>query len=122
MKRSRPLRRRTPLRSRGGLSRSGPIKPKPPRSGGVTEDTARSVLQRDGFACQARAWGFATGSRCEGRLHVHHRRLRSQGGSHEPENLLTLCDFHHRLAHDVLRAEAEEAGVIIRSPLRGGSG
>ncbi|MDP6980176.1 MAG: HNH endonuclease [Myxococcota bacterium] len=28
-------------------------------------------------------------------LHVHHIRFRSAGGGDEPENLTTLCAFHH---------------------------
>ncbi len=32
------------------------------------------------------------------RLEPHHIRLRSNGGSHDPENLTTLCWFHHHVA------------------------
>ena len=32
------------------------------------------------------------------RLEPHHIRLRSNGGTHDPENLTTLCWFHHHVA------------------------
>lgn len=127
MKRSGPLRRGKPLRRGGPLSRSAP-KPSrgPSRSpstgrngptrarGGVTPETATYVLNRDG-SCRAWAMGFATDVRCEGRPHIHHRRLRSQGGPHTADNLLVICELHHRLAHDVRRAEAERCDIIVRA-------
>jgi 5-methylcytosine-specific restriction endonuclease McrA len=33
------------------------------------------------------------------RLHVHHIIYRSQGGTHEVENLITLCQEHHDTVH-----------------------
>jgi len=33
-------------------------------------------------------------------LHIHHCDPRSEGGSHDPERLLPLCDVHHRAVHD----------------------
>ena len=49
------------------------------------------VLERDRGRCQV--------SGCPSRLslHVHHKHPRSQGGAHAPDNLVTLCDFHHAL-------------------------
>ena len=76
-------------------------------------DAVVEVYARDGD-CRAHAMGFATDERCKGRLHIHHRVLRSQGGDNRVENLLLICDHHHHLAHRVRRREAEEAGVIIR--------
>jgi 5-methylcytosine-specific restriction endonuclease McrA len=32
-------------------------------------------------------------------LHVHHINYKSQGGSHDPHNLITLCNAHHDLVH-----------------------
>ena len=49
------------------------------------------VLERDGWRCQA----------C-GRmqqLQVHHQTFRSQSGSDEEQNLVTLCAPCHRLTH-----------------------
>jgi hypothetical protein len=49
------------------------------------------VLSRDKNRCQV--------SGCPSRvtLHVHHKTPVSQGGEHVPDNLVTLCDFHHAL-------------------------
>lgn len=49
------------------------------------------VLIRDNGRCQI--------SGCPSRteIHIHHRTPLSQGGSHRPENLVSLCVFHHGL-------------------------
>lgn len=49
------------------------------------------VLASDGVRCQV--------SGCPSRLelHVHHKRSVADGGSHAPNNLVSLCDFHHAL-------------------------
>ena len=36
---------------------------------------------------------------CVGGLHVHHVLPRSRGGSHDVENLVLLCSWHHEWAH-----------------------
>jgi hypothetical protein len=33
-------------------------------------------------------------------LHVHHTTPRSEGGTHDPDALIVLCDAHHRAVHD----------------------
>jgi 5-methylcytosine-specific restriction endonuclease McrA len=76
-------------------------------------EVAEAVLRRDN-GCVAHRWNFALDVRCAGRLHVHHRVLRSQGGADEVDNLCTLCERHHDEAHNVSRAHAERTGVIIR--------
>ncbi len=47
------------------------------------------TFERDGYRCMAPA--------CTTRMHLHEHHLcyRSQGGDDEPENLWTLCVFHH---------------------------
>jgi len=52
------------------------------------------VLSRDGNRCQV--------SGCPSRvsLHVHHKTPVSKGGEHVPNNLVSLCDFHHALEPD----------------------
>lgn len=87
---------------------------KAPRREKMSAETREAVMRRDGYLCQARALGFGLEVECRGRLHVHHRLLLGQGGTHDPDNLLSLCDAHHRHAHDVDRAGAEATGVIIR--------
>ena len=61
--------------------------------------TWRDVLERDAYRCQYPDCG----ARSE--LHVHHIQFRSHTGrkgrahSNSPENLVTLCVFHHRMIH-----------------------
>jgi hypothetical protein len=52
------------------------------------------VLSRDGNYCQV--------SGCPSRvtLHVHHKTPVAKGGEHIPDNLVSLCDFHHALEPD----------------------
>lgn len=49
------------------------------------------VLDRDAHRCQV--------SGCPSRLelHIHHMKPVSLGGPHSPNNLVSLCDFHHAL-------------------------
>jgi hypothetical protein len=92
-----------------------PPKPRRPsnRRDGVDPADAEYVLSRD-RGCVAYRHGFALDEPCQGRLHVHHVVLRSQGGTHDPSNLLALCEHHHRLAHDHRRSEAEACYIIRR--------
>ena len=70
-------------------------------------------------SCRAWSVGFAPDERCHGAPHVHHRILKGMGGTslpaiHDADNLMVLCDWHHHLAHNTRRSEAEAASVIIR--------
>ncbi len=49
------------------------------------------VLSRDSNRCQV------TGCPSRLELHVHHMRAVAEGGTHTPDNLVSLCDFHHAL-------------------------
>jgi len=49
------------------------------------------VRRRDNQRCQV------TGCPSRLTLHVHHKVPVSSGGCHAPDNLVTLCDFHHAL-------------------------
>lgn len=49
------------------------------------------VLGKDSNRCQV------TGCPSRLGLHVHHIRPVGEGGPHSPENLVSLCDFHHAL-------------------------
>ncbi len=56
------------------------------------------------------------------RLEPHHIRLRSNGGSHDPENLTTLCWFHHHIAihQQGLRIDPDSPTLcrrLIRTPV-----
>ena len=48
------------------------------------------ILERDGWRCQA------PGCTSRHHLEAHHIIFRSQNGSDDPENLVTLCHAHHR--------------------------
>jgi 5-methylcytosine-specific restriction endonuclease McrA len=51
----------------------------------------RQILERDNWRCQS------CGSMQN--LQVHHLRYRSRMGSHEEQNLITLCAICHRRRH-----------------------
>lgn len=53
------------------------------------------------------------GQRCSfDAQHMHHKRMRSQGGGDTPSNLLDTCSEHHELIHDQ-PAWAMEVGYLI---------
>jgi hypothetical protein len=51
----------------------------------------RFILHRDGGACTA------DGCQSRYRLQPHHITPKSQGGTHDPDNLTTLCWYHHHV-------------------------
>jgi len=58
------------------------------------------------------------GNRCSrdgssGYLHVHHRVRRSQCGTDDPQNLITLCEACHRWVHANPYA-ARRLGLLLR--------
>ena len=55
--------------------------------------TRRTVLRRDGGRCRV------PGCRHAVFVEPHHIGLRSEGGDHDAENLITLCAAHHRAVH-----------------------
>jgi 5-methylcytosine-specific restriction endonuclease McrA len=57
----------------------------------VYERLRKQVLRRDGWRCQV------CGSRQN--LQVHHKRFRSQQGSDDDLNLITLCARCHEKLH-----------------------
>jgi len=61
------------------------------REKNIPEWLHRYVLARDG-ECVAEGCPF------DYRLEVHHIRPRSHGGNHDPDNLITLCWFHHHVS------------------------
>jgi DNA-binding transcriptional ArsR family regulator len=64
----------------------------------MSVDNRDEVLERDGRQC--RICGAA-----DRQLEVHHATPQSDGGSDDPENLLTLCDRCHTLVHSRTREE-----------------
>lgn len=71
-----------------------------------------AVMKRDNWTCQLRQRGVDHD--CWGHHHVHHIRLRSQGGSDDMDNLVTLCPDAHDWVHNRDRAQAETLGLIRR--------
>ena len=59
------------------------------------ENTKAMVLNRDDYTCQC-----CHGKHKDSHLEVHHIVFRSQGGSDESENLVTLCHTCHKALHD----------------------
>lgn len=66
------------------------------------------VLVRDDFTCQVHRLGLCNEPCGENRLRdlqVHHIRPRITGGTHDPDNLITLCREHHMQLHPWMRRE-----------------
>ena len=62
-----------------------------PRSRTIPPKLRRFILHRDGGACTA------DGCQSRYRLQPHHIQPVSKGGTHDPQNLTTLCWFHHHV-------------------------
>lgn len=112
------LERRTPLRRRKGLTRSGRVNPVSAKRRAGQADRAAvrdAVFRRDGYACQVAALVPDVG-RCFGGLTPHHRRKASQGGGYTVENIVAVCAHHNeRLEADPdLAARARAAGLVVR--------
>lgn len=58
------------------------------------ENTKARVLNRDNYICQC-----CKGKHKDSKLEVHHIVFRSQGGSDEESNLITLCHTCHKNLH-----------------------
>lgn len=65
------------------------------------------VLKRAENRCER----CGVSSREVGALHLHHRKMRSQGGTHEAANLNALC----LTCHDEIHLGAKDAGKWIVS-------
>lgn len=109
-----------------------------PRAGGdskrATQDiapsTRRAVLRRDLRQCRVPGCTHATF------VDLHHLRMRSHGGTHDIDNLLTLCGAHHLAVHggrllvrendageaDFFHADGSEYGHAASLPYEGVSG
>ena len=91
MKRSGPIKRRTPVRRQSS-------------AGGEYEEEYRQapilVHIRSGGRCEIRSTHDCDRI-CSG--YPHHRRLRSQGGSNSTDNLLDVCFTGHNWIHRTLR-------------------
>jgi len=72
--------------------------PKPARV--VSPEAIEFVrTQRDGKVCLVLTAFQTKFGKCTGAHHVHHIDSRGSGGDDIPENLITLCTFHHDKVH-----------------------
>lgn len=62
------------------------------RREGLPVEVRQAVLARDGHKC---FFCKATDN-----LHIHHMIPRSKGGTHDPENLLAVCEKCHAWLHE----------------------
>jgi hypothetical protein len=64
---------------------------------------------------KSRSKGWCEAQPCVNRAdHLHHRKMRSQGGDHSALNVLAVCSFHHQWIHDH-PAQSYENGWLVRS-------
>lgn len=102
--------RRSPL-ARVSAKRAATVSVLRPRNKGLKPIPAavrRAVRERDQFRCVAGGcWIGEVGG------HVHHRKLRSQGGDNSLANLILLCEEHHRAVHLAVEL-AYELGYLVR--------
>ena len=59
------------------------------------ENAKAMVLNRDDYICQ-----YCKGKHKDSKLEVHHIIFKSQGGSDDESNLITLCHTCHKALHD----------------------
>lgn len=67
----------------------------------IPDNIYEDTLERDTFACVKCHWAFRDriqGSRKQF-IEVHHKQLHSKGGTHQKNNLVTLCNMHHDEVH-----------------------
>lgn len=82
------------------VRRVEPKKPNHSKRIKLSAEQKHTVFQRDGGRC---THVNEKGERCDSDrwIEVHHIRPVSMGGGNEPENLTTLCSFHHDLVHQL---------------------
>ncbi len=69
----------------------------------VDDKTVIAVLKRDGNRCRKQGCGWHPRDRAQGDprqyVELHHIQWHAQGGRNEPDNLITLCNVHHKEVH-----------------------
>lgn len=81
------------------------------RSEAIPSAVRKFVLHRDQGICQI------DGCRSRYRLQPHHVVPRSEGGDHDPDNLVSLCWYHHHVAIHMLGMALEPAAPPHRRRL-----
>lgn len=88
---------------------------RPIRCSGEEWDKARMrALVRDAFRCQ---WPGCDETRLR-MLQVHHIVQRSQGGTHDLDNLITYCREHHAAEHPHLSFILAKEQRMLDGPQR----
>lgn len=85
-------------------------------SGPEWEKARMACLVRDNFQCQAHKLGVCSEPCIENRLRflqVHHIKMRIAGGTHDLDNLITICRKHHADIHPWLKYEMEYEGQTM---------
>ena len=79
-------------------------------SSGFDHRVSQEILYRSRLNCEVRLEG------CEGRgRHLHHRKLRSQGGPDTVENGLHVCTPCHHAIHTDPDVEPYDRGLLVHS-------
>lgn len=102
-------------------SRLNPMSSKERRRKAAWPAVREQVMSDAGWRCQfdTATWNAHPGHHMDDRCrwmaqHVHHMLRRSQCGPDTPDNLMALCDFHHRMIHD-RPEQAYDAGYLVRA-------
>ena len=85
-----------PKREKKAPKRIRPKSKKLVKKDEVWGDVRQIVLARDKYQCVAKVSQYCS----KNGEHIHHLLRRSAGGSHEPENLISLCAACHGWVHN----------------------
>ena len=59
----------------------------------LPSEVRQQILKRDNYTCQDCGYYYRLS-----KLHIHHKLAQRYGGTHDPDNLITLCCKCHRKA------------------------
>lgn len=79
------------------------------------------AMVRDDFYCLAHELGLCKEPCTENRprfLQVHHKEMRINGGSHDLDNLITVCRAHHAQIHPWMEKDLPYSDKESSYPLR----
>jgi len=89
------------------------------RNSGRWQRTRKNIKERDMYLCRVCLTGRHNTRRAYNsqELEVHHIVPLSvdMDLAHDPDNLISLCRYHHKLTHDDV-IDADELKVLISSP------
>lgn len=88
-------------------------------SGEAWDKARMKTLVRDDFTCQAHKLGLCSEPCTENHLrhlNVHHIKERQYGGTHDLDNLITLCRAHHIMIHPHMRFELTVVDKVLDAP------